>query len=314
MTGRKVKELPFDHVYNPFVKAETVVLYADIQTKHFNTFHNTLKKLADQGLVRYILRYRPTSSTQTTHKPLFVSGYGVELMLKRTDYIVIDDREVETGAHLTIIPAYIDHPEKSPKPKIEESSTEETPVITPLHTSELTQLGYQAVQLITTSSSPLSTLQKISQDFPSQSSKIASIKVDESLLSTLRENTHIIPSGENMFWINGMHIPRDKVEAFNLLSVMRRERNLISSLRNLGLTNSEAVEFLSHVKIAEKIEVGSTNRFDIRDDLEEGKVIIWMNDLEKDTRYQSWPLELRSVFPHPSLLSRPRKCFFGNGA
>jgi UDP-glucose:glycoprotein glucosyltransferase len=100
-----------------------------------------------------------------------------------------------------------------------------------------------------------------------------------------------------MFWINGMHIPTDQVEAFNLLSVMRRERNLIASLRSLGLTNREAIEFLSHVKIAEKIEVGTTNRFDIRDDLESGNVIIWMNDLEKDTRYLSWPLNIRNVHP-----------------
>ena len=90
---RKVKELPFDHVYNPAMKAETIVLYADIQTELFKQFHHILKTLADQGIVRYILRYRPASSD----KPLFVSGYGVELMLKRTDYIVIDDREVETG-------------------------------------------------------------------------------------------------------------------------------------------------------------------------------------------------------------------------
>jgi UDP-glucose:glycoprotein glucosyltransferase len=99
-----------------------------------------------------------------------------------------------------------------------------------------------------------------------------------------------------MFWMNGMHIPRENVEAFNLLSLMRRERNLIFSLRKLGLSSNEAVMFLSHEKIAEKIEVGTTNRFDIRDDVEGGDVIIWLNDLEKDTRYKSWPLEIRNVF------------------
>jgi len=83
------------------VKAETVVLYADIETDIFKEFHHILKTLADQGVVRYILRYRPASTTSSEH-PLFVSGYGVELMLKRTDYIVIDDREVETGNILAI--------------------------------------------------------------------------------------------------------------------------------------------------------------------------------------------------------------------
>jgi UDP-glucose:glycoprotein glucosyltransferase len=88
-------------VYNPSAEAETVVLYADIQTEIFKDFHTELKNLADQGIVRYILRYRPVTGFSPTRplkdKPLFVAGYGVELMLKKTDYIVIDDREVETG-------------------------------------------------------------------------------------------------------------------------------------------------------------------------------------------------------------------------
>lgn len=92
-----------------------------------------------------------------------------------------------------------------------------------------------------------------------------------------------------------MMIPRDKVEAFNLLSVMRRERSLINSLRQLGLSGDQGVKLLSHEKIAEKIETGGTNRFDIRDDLEGGNVIVWMNDLEKDSRYKQWPVGIRNV-------------------
>jgi UDP-glucose:glycoprotein glucosyltransferase len=180
-------------------------------------------------------------------------------------------------------------------PKVAESSDEEIPVITPLHTSELTQLGYQAVQLITSSSSPLSTLQHLSQDFPSQSSKIATTQIDTALIDALRGNTRTIPAGENLFWMNGMHVPHHKVEAFSLLSLMRRERTLITALRKLGLTNQEAVTFLSHPKIAEKIELGTTNRFDVRDNLEGGGVIIWLNDLEKDSRYNGWPSEIRNV-------------------
>jgi UDP-glucose:glycoprotein glucosyltransferase len=296
LTSRKVKELPFGHVYNPSALAEVAVLYADIQADTFNDFHSILKKLADEGIVQYILRYRPATNSATLSlkdKPLFVAGYGVELMLKRTDYIVIDDREVETGNHSTTL-TYLDNSEKSAKPKSEDSN-EEIPVITPLHTSELSQLGYQAVQLITTASSPLDTLQHLSQDFPSQSSKIAAVEVDDDLVDILRENNLIIPGGENMFWMNGIHIARDKVEAFNLLSVMRRERSLVTSLRKLGLTNHEAVMFLSHPTIAAKIEVGTKNRFDIRDDSEGGNVVIWLNDLEKDTRYRAWPTDIRNV-------------------
>ena len=78
-----------------------MVLYADIQNEIFKEFHSVLKKAAEDSAVRYILRYRPVTGYSLTRplkdKPLFVAGYGVELMLKKTDYIVIDDREVETG-------------------------------------------------------------------------------------------------------------------------------------------------------------------------------------------------------------------------
>jgi UDP-glucose:glycoprotein glucosyltransferase len=168
-------------------------------------------------------------------------------------------------------------------------------VITPLHQSELLRLGYQAVQLITSSSSPLDTLQHLSQNFPSQSSKIAAAQVNESLVDVLRENSRIIPSGENLFWMNGLHIPNHKVEAFNLLSAMRRERGLLNSLKSLSLTNEEAVKFLTHTAIAEKIELDRTNRFDVRDEPEGGQVIIWLNDLEKDSRYKEWSTDLKTV-------------------
>ena len=190
--------------------------------------------------------------------------------------------------------SHIDTPEKASKPKLNDSQ-EETPLITPLHASELIHLGYQAVQLITGSKLPLSVLQHLSQDFPSQSSKIAAVDVDEELVSVLQQNAKTIPGGENLFWVNGLHIPQDKVEAFNLLSVMRRERGFINSLRNLGLTNHEAFMFLSHPEIAAKLEAGTTNRFDIRDSNEGGDVILWLNDIEKDSRYKGWPKDIRNV-------------------
>jgi UDP-glucose:glycoprotein glucosyltransferase len=36
-------------------------------------------------------------------------------------------------------------------------------------------------------------------------------------------------------------------------------------------------------------------RFDWRDSIEGGNVIIWMNDIEKDKRYADWPTSLQAV-------------------
>jgi hypothetical protein len=123
----KTKESPFDHIYHePSSQVESVVLYADIQTETFGIFHRELKKLADSGKVRYILRYRPPISSYPSNqnKPLFVSGYGVELMLKRTDYIVIDDRDVEAGIPFALSQR---SPQNTPKVKTNQNQPNQIP-------------------------------------------------------------------------------------------------------------------------------------------------------------------------------------------
>lgn len=83
---------PFDHVYSP-TNAEstsTFVLYTDRFSKTFLQFHDYLLNAVEESKVSYVLRYRPSLEPS---KPLYLSGYGVELALKKTDYLVIDDRD-----------------------------------------------------------------------------------------------------------------------------------------------------------------------------------------------------------------------------
>ena len=49
-------------------------------------------KTAREGKTSYRLRHRRAIDSGL-NKPLMIPGYGVELALKRTDYIVIDDRK-----------------------------------------------------------------------------------------------------------------------------------------------------------------------------------------------------------------------------
>jgi UDP-glucose:glycoprotein glucosyltransferase len=80
---------------------------------------------------------------------------------------------------------------------------------------------------------------------------------------------------------------------------MRKERKLIKGVRDLGLTGSEAIQLLSHNEIATVKAENEPQRFDWRDDIEGGKVIIWMNDIERDKRYEGWPTALSAVSNYP---------------
>ncbi|KAI9373269.1 UDP-glucose:glycoprotein glucosyltransferase-domain-containing protein [Aspergillus egyptiacus] len=271
------RELPFDRVLG-HSSLPPAILYADLASPMFRDFHQTLSALAKDGEISYRVRYRPPQ--HWSPRPLFASGYGVELALKRTDYIVIDDRDAEErGSNIDSgIPV----------------ETAEAPGdLRPLSSSEVARLGLNTVSYVAGSKVPLDTLLKLSQDFPKYSSTIAVHNTSVTLLDEIRANRlGILPSGANAMWINGVQIDPRQIDAFSLVDNLRRERRLINSFRSLGLTAQEAVDLLSHEAIAESVSQDTPQRYDYRDELEGGGVIIWLNNLEKDAKYESWPSEL----------------------
>ena len=101
--------------------------------------------------------------------------------------------------------------------------------------------------------------------------------------------------------MNGVQVaPRD-VDVFSLLDKLRRERRLIKGLETLGLSPAEANKLLSHPAIVETQGDGEPQRYDFRDEADGGKIILWLNNIEKDKRYAQWPSELQVVCRHPTL-------------
>lgn len=281
---RNLRELPFDRVTGD-ASAEPAVLYADIGSPLFNEFHQKLSSLARDGQVSYRVRYRPPQHGEP--RPLFVSGYGVELALKRTDYIVIDDRDAE--------PMNEKEPKRR-KPSAEELKEDSPADLKPLSSSEVSSLGLNAASFVMNSDDPLETLQKLSEDFPKHSSAIAAYNATDNFLKEFRSNRALMfPAGHNVMWINGIQVDPRQVDAFSLLEHLRRERKLITGFRNLGLSAQEAVSLLSHEAVAETQVSNEPQRYDYRDTIEGGHVIIWLNDLEKDKRYEGWPSSLTAV-------------------
>lgn len=281
MGGEDPQELPFDRVLGD-ASLPPAVLYADIASPMFGEFHQTLSALARDGHVSYRVRYRPPQHWNP--RPLFVSGYGVELALKRTDYIVIDDRDAEQrdqeGAEYR-----------------KSSDTEDSPDdLRPLSSSEVARLGYNTVAYVADSDDPLDTLVKLSENFPKYSSRIAAHNATVALLKEIHSNRgRMLPAGMNAMWINGVQVDARQMDAFSLLDQLRRERRLIEKFKGIGLSAQETVNLLSHRFIGEAVADGEPARFNYEDKLEGGRVIIWLNDLEKDSRYQSWPTELMAV-------------------
>lgn len=217
-----------------------------------------------------------------------VNGYGVELALKRTDYIVIDDRAAETEGPEGDVTAA-----ESDDVVVEEKEFSD---LKPLSSTELLGLGIKAASFVMASEHPLETLLKVSQDFPKYSSSIIKRNGSADFMTEHQTNREIfLPSGYNVIWMNGMQVEARQMDAFALLDQLRRERSIIGSLRNVGFAGSEAVQMLSHPAIAEAKAREDSQRYDYRDTTEGSKVIIWLNDIEKDKRYSSWPRHATTV-------------------
>ncbi|CAL4079899.1 unnamed protein product, partial [Meganyctiphanes norvegica] len=69
-----------------------VILYADIATSEFKSFHLALKTLAESGTVDYVLRHY---SKRENSRNVRLSGYGVELQIKSSEYKAQDDTKIE---------------------------------------------------------------------------------------------------------------------------------------------------------------------------------------------------------------------------
>ncbi|KAF4626053.1 hypothetical protein G7Y89_g12109 [Cudoniella acicularis] len=296
----QTEELQFDRILGN-LSAPASVVYADITSPTFGQFHKVLVKTARQGKASYRVRHKKGLSGDST--PLIVPGYGVELALKRTDYIVIDDREDKENKSI-----------KEPSEKEVKFEDEELADLKPLSSSELSGLGLKASTFIMQSENPLDTLVKLSQDFPKYSSAIASHNVSKEFLAEHEYNrAQLVPGGYNIWWTNGLQMIERHIEALSLLDILRRERKLVNGVRNLGLNGQEAIKLLSHDDIATVQAENEPQRFDWRDDIEGGNVIIYMNDIEKDKRYEDWPESLQAMLQrsYPGQLPTVRRdCFY----
>ena len=139
------------------------ILYADIEAPEFKEFHQTLTEISQHGKISYRVRYREPA--QQPREFSLLSGYGVELALKKTDYMVMDDRNVQ-GQEAN----------KAEQADGEKSLIEDEDVydIKPLRPTDVASLGTKAASFVLNSDHKLDTLRHLVQDFPKFSSIIAS--------------------------------------------------------------------------------------------------------------------------------------------
>lgn len=86
---------------------------------------------------------------------------------------------------------------------------------------------------------------------------------------------------------------------------MRKERSVIASLQDLGLSADTAFKLLTQPQIDAAYSSSDIleGLFDASDRSEDGNLILWLNDIEKDERYSGWKPSVYSVRIPPILLA-----------
>lgn len=310
----------FDHIYPGTENHEIVtILYGEIGSSAFNNFHVILKKQKNiKYIVRHFVRNRSSSKVR-------LSGYGVELHLKSTEYKAQDDSprkdkdevvfsdtsdvEVE-GFDFKVLRERYSHLSHSLE-KFRGSLLEKNEEIAPLKAWEFQELGLQAAERVASiqGEEALTILQFTSQNFPTQAKTLIHTPVSEDFKAEMKNNIEVLARNLNLqppdsaLFVNGLYYDAETIDAESLLDVLKKESTILDGLNNIGiqgeaLTPLLGLDFSSHSK---------EFAIDIRD-----SSVIWINDLEIDKEYKRWGSSvmdmLRPTFP--GMMRSVRKNFF----
>lgn len=304
--------LPFDRIRNG--KTPLMILYTPDYSSL--SFWHLFSSLISNDAT-FAIRYTTTVNEGADGRPLYLSGYGVEMALKNTDYLVIDDRkeQQEEKSSLKSKLSNIVHGSKKKDFLFSGRST-----IEPLTASEIRQLGIKAAQYIAQSSHPLADLTQLAIDFPRYAKDIADLKLDEAFADEVLNNGNM--PGVHAMWINGISLDSTEIDPFawvcnnvttkvvsinvelcSIVRVLQREQRLVDSFKSLGLTTKQAIEVITHPAYA---RTGSVSEDEIQDVYDVRlDSIIWWNNLEKDKRYKTWPSSLTEASSCKVLLKPP---------
>uniref|UniRef100_A0A8C5I8T1 UDP-glucose ceramide glucosyltransferase-like 1 n=1 Tax=Gouania willdenowi TaxID=441366 RepID=A0A8C5I8T1_GOUWI len=313
-----------DHTYPGLNKSEVpvVILYAEIGTKKFTTFHKVLSEKV-QDLVIYILLLY---CQDPKPRDMLLSGYGVELAIKSTEYKAVDDTKVKDanttmnaeeeeqdevhGFYFGILKK--SHPElKEQLLDLHKHLLESRNDMAPLKVWEMQDLSFQAAARIMSvpKFDSLKHMRDLSQNFPSKARSLTRVAVKQEMRKEIEENQkHLsdtvgVHPGDGELFINGLHIDLDVHNPFSILDILRGEARVLEGLHNLGI-KGEQQGLLLRLPVN---TVDDSYSLDIRH-----PAIMWLNDIENDPLYRSWPSGvqelLRATFP--GVIRQIRRNFF----
>ena len=320
-----------DHVFSKLnTNSIVVILYGDFTTNEFSQAFDYLKQLASKEKISLYLRHFLNADNENEIEKVSLSGYGVELQIKSTEYKAQDDTKVKgEESHLTKqlmqeadrkvkeingfminklkdrFPGKIEHLDK-----FQNHLTELSKEIAVLKIWELQELSLQVAKKIlsTPKEEQLLLLKEIIQSFPTHAKSLVKINVEDEIKKEIEKNQRYfmqylnIGTSDTSLFINGMFFDLDSVDIFTLVEYLKHEIRLVEGLTHvLGSNEKELMDKLIRLDVSDD----KTNYLiDIRD-----SAIIYVNDIENDKVYRNWPSSIQDLLrpSYPGMLRNVRK-------
>uniref|UniRef100_A0AAX7VH14 UDP-glucose ceramide glucosyltransferase-like 1 n=1 Tax=Astatotilapia calliptera TaxID=8154 RepID=A0AAX7VH14_ASTCA len=309
-----------DHKYpgsNP--DAPVVILYAQFGTADFQKLHQVILSKVNEGSVTYVLRhYLPK---------VYLSGYGVELAIKSQEYKAKDDTQVQ-GAEVNAtmigendpvdeVQGFLFGKLKTLYPELKEQLkelrkhlVESTNEMAPLKVWQMQDLSFQTAARILAAPAvdALNVMKDLSQNFPTKARSITKTVVNSEIRKEIGENQKFfkgtlgLQPGDSALFINGLHIDLDAQDIFSVFEVLRSEARVMEGLRSLLIETP----FIHDILKLNVQPSDSDYAVDIR-----SPAISWINNLETDYRYSSWPSNVQELLrpTFPGVIRQIRKNF-----
>uniref|UniRef100_A0A8B9JIQ4 UDP-glucose ceramide glucosyltransferase-like 1 n=1 Tax=Astyanax mexicanus TaxID=7994 RepID=A0A8B9JIQ4_ASTMX len=316
--------------------APVVILYAELGTKEFASFHQQMLSRVNKGLINYVLRhYLPNPSKSK----VFLSGYGVELAIKNQEYKAKDDTQVQgsvTFAHNYMSTVYFCmfltiYPElKEQLKELRKHLVESTNDMAPLKVWQLQDLSFQTAARILAAPpvDALNVMRDLSQNFPTKARR----REVEEKIKTLRDGFAIFQHcSKHLLHKAILHSPallyakrkkkpethfspismlqtgkclslNECVISCSVFDVLRNEARVMEGLRSL-LIDSPYIHDILKLNVQ---PADSDYAVDFR-----SPSIYWVNNLETDGRYASWPSNVQELLrpTFPGVIKQIRKNF-----
>ncbi|CDR44703.1 CYFA0S15e01728g1_1 [Cyberlindnera fabianii] len=262
-----------------------LVLYSNVEDVNFRPFARNLYEGAQAGKLRFVVRYIP----QGLDEKEVLSGYGIDLTLKRTDYIVIDDRDILREAQEPL-----GQGAKSNGALLNVHDED----IKAVGKEDIKNLGLQLssyVMDLEDDETKLNTLVSIMEELPKYTSHLVKKEITQSFLDQVNYNQKLgISSTGTGIFINGRLLDEDEQTVFGLYDVIKDELQTVQSLGENGLNSTRSRQVIEKFALLSLYKSRSRPSTRYKLPADDSSPIVFFNDIENEQLYSSYSTDVAS--------------------